>query len=726
MQHTRGRSRIVIRGSLFILATLLTFGTLISAGLFHAPGVHAQSEDDPPIAPDGQKFQCQVSISGDLFWQDAPSPDLASSCGSLPNWTGETRLVDFTDDEREVEPIPDEPEDDPEGGPEGPTEPIPPEEPTCESNLPGLGWILCVVAEYLIVFLEDAIGGTLIPSILNYNLIADEANQAGLLSVWSGFRILANIGFVIAFMVVIYAAASGNALSAYDVKRLLPRLLIGSIMVQLSFFICRELVELFNALGSGVTDLMLAPLPGGDERSGLVPSEYSQANGGGGLAVWGEEFATVLTVILLIVAMLFAIGGILTVIIVFILRNIILTILIVISPIAFVAWVLPNTENLFKRWFKFFINNLALFPVAMAFFASGRLMKEIWVDSTAADPQFGNVIIGVIMVFLPWVFASQLGKLTNRLTGGAVAAVQGGMQRARESGSKAGSMVGSERHATKAKAGEYGGAVAAVTNPGAYVGWGRGRRKARSRQAAEALESEDAKAATINLQTQRAETRKRAHREKYVEEMRTAGRQANASGIPFDVGDPARVAAEEAATEAATNHAGKKEVEMLTKIVNSKGSKAEDVRAASKVLMDVHGNDAGAVEAVNKRVLNLRSTGGAKDARLADRIVNDNIGSAGGIPQLFKPNNVDTIEGLNVDSLHNLKGGSLKYFLKEDANTYKLAERYSADIASTSSRGKVKAGSAKTIHDTLKGINQPEADRFRHTMGSNGIDVSGW
>ena len=601
------------------------------------------------------------------------------------------------------------------------------EEPadSCEGNLPGMGWILCLVVEYLVVFLEDTLAGTLIPSILNYNLIADEANQAGLLSVWSGFRILANIGFVIAFMVVIYAAASGNALSAYDVKRLLPRLLIGSIMVQLSFFICRELVELFNALGSGVTDLMLAPLSDGpDGRPNVVPEEFSR-DGEYDLLLFAEELATVLTVILLIIGVLLAMAGILTVSIVFILRNIILTILIVISPIAFVAWVLPNTENLFKRWFKFFINNLALFPVAMAFFASGRLMASIWVSGTGSDAggdisDFGNLWMALIILFLPWVFASQIVKLTNRLLGGAAEMVQNSLQQAREGGGKARKAVVSERFAAKAKAGDFGKVVSYATNPTSMApGKGARRRsQARARQAAEAIESEDAKAAGINLQTKRARTRSKAHKKTY-RAARSAGKN--------------RADSLDLAIEAADNA----EVKMLTGIVENDKSSPESTRAASSVLLDAHSDQAAAVQAVSNRVNRLQSTGNPKDARLADRIISDNVGAAGGIPQLYKDNTRQTVEGMDAHQLHDLKEGSLNYFTglgdsnglaarhgsAEAVQTAKyISERYLNDLGLQGTVGLVKQSNAQKVynalqaHDLVNGTT--DADDFRRGVDS--------
>ncbi len=257
--------------------------------------------------------------------------------------------------------------------------------PSCESNLPGLGWILCAVAETLLKVFEDFLGGTVIRTILEYDLVDTPEQAEGLRGIWAGFRTLANVGFVIAFMVVVYSAATGNALSAYDVKRLLPRLLIGAIGVNLSFFICREMVGLFNDLGNGIRDIMLAPVGGGE----ALYDEVSSTS----LLDWTEAGATILTVILLTIAFVFSIAGLLTVLVAFLLRNIALTVLIVISPLAFVAWILPNTDGFYKRWFKLFTNMLALFPMTMAFLSAGALVSSIW---AAGEGRFGDTFISIV------------------------------------------------------------------------------------------------------------------------------------------------------------------------------------------------------------------------------------------------------------------------------------------------------------------------------------------
>ncbi|QQR51771.1 hypothetical protein IPF89_04465 [Candidatus Saccharibacteria bacterium] len=58
-------------------------------------------------------------------------------------------------------------------------------------------------------------------------------------------------------------------------------------------------------------------------------------------------------------------------------RQALIILLIVISPLAFVAYLLPNTENLFKKWYKLFSTLLLLFPIVALVFGASKLASTI-------------------------------------------------------------------------------------------------------------------------------------------------------------------------------------------------------------------------------------------------------------------------------------------------------------------------------------------------------------
>ena len=118
--------------------------------------------------------------------------------------------------------------------------------------------------------------------------------------------------------------------SNYNVKKILPRLIIVAIAANVSYHICAAAVDISNILGANLRDLIAgfsgfdAPLP---DIESIVPTII------GSLAAGAAAVATVLIIFLNLGSVFIAV---LMVLAVLAFRNIIVTVLIIISPIAFV------------------------------------------------------------------------------------------------------------------------------------------------------------------------------------------------------------------------------------------------------------------------------------------------------------------------------------------------------------------------------------------------------
>ncbi len=363
---------------------------------------------------------------------------------------------------------------------------------TCESSNPSLGWFMCPVAEKLLKVLDDTVRDGVLENTLTLEALDNPDQRQALENVWTGFRSLANAGFVIAFFVFIYSAITGGVLAAYDMKKLAPKLLVGALAVQLSLFICGELIDLFNALGNGIVDVMLAPLPDNAQSgiAGVFPPDTWQNDSILTKALAGTVSALVL--VFIIVGVLFALAGVFVMMVVFLIRNMALLVLTVISPLAFVAWILPNTEGLFKKWWGFYIQLLALFPIAMAFLASGRLVSYIWSNGSES---WANVWVGMIALFAPYIIAPKMFAFAGSAIGGIVSGVNNAKDTVRQRGGKLGGRAKDSRVGKKVRSGQMFGsankdtkvrnalnkAAQAATNPTAVVGTKRGRQRRQSR-----------------------------------------------------------------------------------------------------------------------------------------------------------------------------------------------------------------------------------------------------
>lgn len=279
-----------------------------------------------------------------------------------------------------------------------------PEETSCAVD--GIGWIVCPVMNFMAKLNDKAF--EFLQSFLTIRpaLISDDNT----LKAWSSFRDIANVAFVIAFMVIVYSQITSAGVSNYGIKKLLPRIVVAAILVNISYYICALAVDLSNIVGSSVYSLL----------------KDSIGVGGAGAAATGWEgtmegilqgAAIGIGVVLLLLAVLMAPTALLAfavVLMILIARQAFVILLVVISPLAFVAYLLPNTESWFKKWWKAFSAVLMVYPIVGVVFGASILASNILSgvkDGTDAD-LLQIIALGVLAVPLFAVPALLKGSLS--------------------------------------------------------------------------------------------------------------------------------------------------------------------------------------------------------------------------------------------------------------------------------------------------------------------------
>jgi len=176
---------------------------------------------------------------------------------------------------------------------------------------------------------------------------------------WGGFRDLANIGIAFAILLLVFSQATSYGLNAYGVRKLLPKIAVAAIMINLSFVICALLVDVFNILGSSFGSTIEAAISTASDTSkeDIVLLGSSGITGAmrGATAVIGITIMIVLLPILVLLGMLCVLFAIA--------RQLLIAFLIVIAPVAIAAWMFPNTERYFSKWMSTFVKLLAIYPV---------------------------------------------------------------------------------------------------------------------------------------------------------------------------------------------------------------------------------------------------------------------------------------------------------------------------------------------------------------------------
>ncbi len=249
----------------------------------------------------------------------------------------------------------------------------------------GIGWILCPVINAM-AGLSDGLFG-LVATFMNVKPLG-LSSDTPLYAAWAIMRNIANVAFVIAFLIIIFSQLTGTGISNYGVKKMLPRLVIAAVLVNISYYLCAIAVDISNILGSSLQQVLsnVANDVGGEELdttlawSNIATSVLSLGTIGTGAVIATAALSSVSIWAMLSGLLPLLVGALFALIIAFLVllaRQAFIIILIVISPLAFVAFLLPNTENLFNKWRSFFVTLLALFPMMALVFGGSVLASAI-------------------------------------------------------------------------------------------------------------------------------------------------------------------------------------------------------------------------------------------------------------------------------------------------------------------------------------------------------------
>lgn len=285
----------------------------------------------------------------------------------------------------------------------------------------GIGWIVCPLMN-AIGGVSDAMYGW-IASILELNpLQMEDSNgeQTPQYVAWQRIRDIANVLLVIVFLIVIFSQLTSIGVSNYGVKKLLPRIIMVAILINVSFLAMMLAIDLVNIIGSSLYDILIGLAPDvtgstldgtnaiGSFITGLVGGTLVGAGVSIGLGTIGAPALALLALPFLAVAALSLLAAIATLFI----RNALVIILVLVAPVAFAAMLLPNTQPLFDRWRKLLFGVLFLYPTAALLFGGTKFAAYVIANSD----QPLTILVAIFVMaaplgLLPWLATSSGGIL---------------------------------------------------------------------------------------------------------------------------------------------------------------------------------------------------------------------------------------------------------------------------------------------------------------------------
>ena len=90
-----------------------------------------------------------------------------------------------------------------------------------------------------------------------FQLTADIFNTGGsTYQIWQSLLTFANTGMIIILLVIVFSQLTGYGIDNYGIKKMLPKLIVTAILINLSFLLCQIAIDLSNIIGKGIVDVM--------------------------------------------------------------------------------------------------------------------------------------------------------------------------------------------------------------------------------------------------------------------------------------------------------------------------------------------------------------------------------------------------------------------------------------------------------------------------------------
>ncbi len=293
---------------------------------------------------------------------------------------------------------------------------------TCYDQVGGIGWLICPGTSFLANIIDGAYD--ILENLIKVNPISIDDN-APIHVVWEYLRNITNIIFVIFFLVIIYSQVTGVGINNYGIKKTLPRIIIAAVLVNLSYIICVLAVDVSNILGMGFRGIFETIQADAIANSTISEAAANTSVAGIVATILGIGTIGTITALtvaggwagliwLLIPVVLSGAIAIISAVVTMAARQALILLLVMISPLAFVAYLLPNTEHWFKKWVNMFARMLFFYPMFSILYGASQLAGLVII--TSAKDWLG-VVLGIAVEVLPLFMSIPLMRMSGTMLG---------------------------------------------------------------------------------------------------------------------------------------------------------------------------------------------------------------------------------------------------------------------------------------------------------------------
>lgn len=365
---------------------------------------------DSPVSP----VQCQQSNGAfDVIWH-ACAIATGNSEGDINNAAGCFRVYAGVelDTEKAIEGIP----------------PDPVEGSMYKCNVDMIGYIICPLMNFM-AGAADGMFGAMKKLLEVSPLDRNEPGGRGAYNVWSRFRDVANVLLVIAILAIVLSQVSSYGITNYGAKKILPKIIVGALIINVSFFICAALLDLSNILGDSLHSVLLGVNDSLPKHGDFITAEMGGGNISGdgsgtalnwafviglGLAGAGAVLAVVVMFVPILTAVLIAL---VTVLLMLLARHALIVLLTIAAPIALACYALPNTRKWFSKWKTTYLTLLMMYPAIAIIFGLSTIAANVILQIGTNDNSMTLRMFALAIQTIPLMVTPIVMKLGGQTLG---------------------------------------------------------------------------------------------------------------------------------------------------------------------------------------------------------------------------------------------------------------------------------------------------------------------
>lgn|GEM_PF-7029798 len=303
----------------------------------------------------------------------------------------------------------------------------------CETSGNSLSWIMCPIITGLASAVDGIYGDFVQPLLVTRTLdVTNSGNDpTHTYEIWSKFRVIGDVFLVVALIAIVFGQTiGGGVIDAYTAKKVLPRLLIAAIAINLSIYLVALAVDITNILGNGAAGLIELPF----KQAGAFTLHLNGGTSGLGLfalvtgTIWAASNVVPLLIFFFTAVLLPVFFIFLAILVTVIIRRGLIIFLVLISPVAFALYCLPNTEKYFKQWWDLLVKTLMVYPIIAIMFALGNVIS-VTINTASTSSGISDTVaqlISIVALVIPLGLIPFSFKLAGGILGRVHDLAQGG------------------------------------------------------------------------------------------------------------------------------------------------------------------------------------------------------------------------------------------------------------------------------------------------------------